>query len=238
MVYYISMGIGSRIVSRLGEDASHKLSAFVEVSEIMREEVGIRLTHMDKKTELGKIITWSNNLQSKVAYSCGTMWSEIGRSALQQTSDVEAVSGRGRCRCGTSKALKWSWHGGVHPSFFWGCKAYTGFDQARHDKAIGLRDQSFEAVVTTPQFSCHLLPSDMSAMVIHLDEAKCHYANELATSEEDISRARQVFGKNFPEDVEARRDFFISLKDKTVDLLSQRSSTPHEQLDTACNTED
>ena len=36
----LSMGISSRIVSRLGEGASTKLAAFVEVSKMMTEEVG------------------------------------------------------------------------------------------------------------------------------------------------------------------------------------------------------
>jgi len=60
------MGISSRIVTCLGEDASTKLGAFVEVNEIMTEEVGINLTDVDRNAELGKILAWSNNLQSKV----------------------------------------------------------------------------------------------------------------------------------------------------------------------------
>ena len=52
----LSMGISSRIVSRLGEGASTKLAAFVEVSEMMTEEVGITLTNVDRKTELGKVL--------------------------------------------------------------------------------------------------------------------------------------------------------------------------------------
>ena len=74
----LSMGISSRIVSRLGEGASTKLAAFVEVSKMMTEEVRITLTNVDRKTELGKVLAWSNDLQSKVVHSCGTLWSEIG----------------------------------------------------------------------------------------------------------------------------------------------------------------
>jgi len=217
----LCMGISSRIVTRLGEDASTKLAAFVEVSEIMTEEVGINLTNVDRNAELGKILAWSNNLQSKVVLSCGALWSDIGKSALQQTPDAEAAIGRGRCRCGSSKALRCSWHGGVNPSFFWGCRAYTRFDQARHDKAIGVRAQPFQTVITTPRFSQHLLESEMKVMVVRLDAAKAHYANEMITDE--VTKAKQVFGDNFPEDVSARGEFFLHLKDEVLNLLSQRN---------------
>ena len=60
---------------------------------------------------------WSNNLQAKVTYSCSQLTIEIGKSVLQQSPNSEAADGRGRCRCGATKVLKCSWHGGVHPSF-------------------------------------------------------------------------------------------------------------------------
>ena len=44
----LSMGISSRIVSRLGEGATTKLAAFVEVSEMMTEEVDITLTNVHR----------------------------------------------------------------------------------------------------------------------------------------------------------------------------------------------
>ena len=228
----LSMGISSRIVSRLGEGASTKLAAFVEVSKMMTEEVRITLTNVDRKTELGKVLAWSNDLQSKVVHSCGTLWSEIGKSALQQTPDAEAFSGRGRCRCGSSKALKCSWHGGVHPSFFWGCRTYTRFDQARHDKAIGLRSQPFHTVITSPQLNCYLLESDLNVMAVRIDEAKTHYTTAMITSEE-LSKAKQVFGDDFPDEVSARSGFFAKLKDEVVSLISKHSAM---QPDTASNT--
>ena len=55
------MGTSSRIVSRLGEGASTKLAASVEVSEMMTEEVGITLTNVDRMTELGKVLAWSSS---------------------------------------------------------------------------------------------------------------------------------------------------------------------------------
>ena len=142
--------MGSRILGCLDEESNTKLSAFVEVSDIMTEEVGMSLTNIHSKSGVGKIPAWSDNLQTKVAQVvCFGVKSEKQLySKLQITSTGR---GCGRCRCGASKALKCSWHSGVHPSFFWGCKLYTRFDQVRHDKAIGLRGQSLEDECTVQQ---------------------------------------------------------------------------------------
>ena len=80
--------------------------------------MGKGLTNLDKKTELGRHVAWSNDLQSKVTHSYGLLMGEIGKCALQQTPDVEAAEGCGCCRCGSTKAIKCSWHGGLHPSFY------------------------------------------------------------------------------------------------------------------------
>ena len=152
---------------------------------------------------------------------------------LQQTPDAEAFSGRGRCRCGTSKALRRSWHIGVHPSFFWGSRTYTRFDQARHDKAIGLRSQSFQTVITSPRLNSHLLESDLNVMGVRLDEAKTYYTNATITTEE-LSKAKQAFGDDFPDDVSARSGFFTKLKDEVLSLISKYSAM---QPDTASNTD-
>lgn len=53
------MGISSCALARLGEDAAVKLSAFVEVSEVLADEVGISLTNVVSKSlrlELGQTI--------------------------------------------------------------------------------------------------------------------------------------------------------------------------------------
>jgi len=50
----------------------------------------------------------------------------------------------------------------------------------------------------------------MKVMVVRLDAAKAHYASEMITDE--VTKAKQVFGDNFPEDVSARGEFFLHLK--------------------------
>ena len=137
------------------------------------------LTNVDSKPQMGKVAACSNNLQSKVVNWNCVYWSKSGKAALQQTPLIDASSccGRGRCRCGSVKALKCSWHSGVHPSFFWGCKLYTKFDQVRHDRAVGLRGQLFEVVISSTHYNSHLLQSDLSRMEFHLNEAKKYDTN-------------------------------------------------------------
>ena len=118
---------------------------------------------------------WSNNLQAKVTCSCSQLMIEIGKSVLQQSPNSEAADGCGRCRCGATKVLKCSWHGGVHPSFFGGCKLYTRFDQARHDRAIGVRGESFDTIISSPRYNSHLVLNELKAMLSHLEEAKSYY---------------------------------------------------------------
>lgn len=51
MEFYVPSidGISSHVLARLGEDAAAKVSAFVEVSEVITE-VGISLTNVDSKS--------------------------------------------------------------------------------------------------------------------------------------------------------------------------------------------
>ena len=116
----LSLGLSARIFRHLGDDTTTKLAAFIEVSDVLTEDIGISFTNVDKKSIFGKELMWSNNLQAKVTHSCSQLMIKIGKSVLQQSPNSEATDGRGRCRCGATKLLKCSWHGGIHPSFFLG----------------------------------------------------------------------------------------------------------------------
>ena len=47
----LSLGLSARILSRLGDNATTKLAAFIEVSDVLTEEIGISLTNVDKKSD-------------------------------------------------------------------------------------------------------------------------------------------------------------------------------------------
>ena len=70
-------------------------------------------------------------------------------------------------------------------------------------------------------------------MGVRLDEAKTYYTNATITTEE-LSKAKQAFGDDFPDDVSARSGFFTKLKDEVLSLISKHSAM---QLDTASNTD-
>ena len=66
----LSFWFSARILSRLGDDATTKLAAFIEVSYVLTKEIGITLINVDKKSDFGKELMWSNNLRAKVTHSC------------------------------------------------------------------------------------------------------------------------------------------------------------------------
>ena len=55
-------------------------------------------------------------------------------------------------------------------------------------------------------------------MAARLDEAKTHYTTAMITSEE-LSKAKQVFGDDFPDEASARSGFFAKLKDEVVSFI-------------------
>ena len=69
-----------------------------------------------------------------------------------------------------------------------GCHTHTRYDHAMHDKAIGLRSQPFQTVITSPRLNCHLLESDLNVMAVRLDIAGTHYTTAMITTEE-LSKA-------------------------------------------------
>lgn len=119
---------------------------------------------------------------------------------------------------------------------FWGCKLYTKFDQVRHDKALGLRSQSFEEVLSNMQYKSHLLQSDLNRMEYHLDEAKKYYKNESnsTTDAREVAKAKQVFGDSFPEEIEGQENYFTSPKEKVTEVISHRFSSDQVQLKNKC----
>ena len=108
--------------------------------------------------------------------------------------------------------------------------------QVRHDRAVGLRGQSFEAVISSTQYNSHLLQSDLSRMQFYLDEAKKYYTNESSntTDTREVEKAKQVFGEIFLKKMEARENYFASLTEKVVEVISHRfrgSSPQGEHVD-------
>ena len=101
--------------------------------------------------------------------------------------------------------------------FFWVCKLYTRFDQARHDRAIGVRGESFDTNISSPRNNSHLVLNELKVMLSHLEESKSYY---LTPSAEDTIKPQQVFGDDYPTEISAPAVFLSSLNDKVSNLIS------------------
>ena len=73
----LSSSISSRIIERLGEDAADKIASFLDVNQIMVEEVGSSLSSADRKSNIGKVLLHSNHFPKKVI-SCRSLFSDLG----------------------------------------------------------------------------------------------------------------------------------------------------------------
>ena len=85
------------------------------VTNIFNPETGI----------FGKGLLHSNHFPKKIVTSCGSLLSDLGKAALQLSPEVQALSGHGRCKCRSEKALKFSWKDHMITSFFGGCRSCT-----------------------------------------------------------------------------------------------------------------
>ena len=54
-----------------------------------------------------------------------------------------------------------------------------------------------------------------------------YYTNESnsTTDAREVAKAKQIFGDNFPEEMEARENYFMSLKEKVTQVISHRFSS-------------
>ena len=55
------------------------------------------MTNVDKKSDFGKELLWSNNLQAKISNSYSQLMIGIGKYVLQQSGNSEVADGRGHC---------------------------------------------------------------------------------------------------------------------------------------------
>ena len=70
-------------------------------------------------------------------------------------------------------------------------------------------------------------------MEYYLDEAKKYYTNESnsTTDAKQVAKAKQVFGDSFPEEMEARENYFASLKEKVTEVISHRFSSESSSVE-------
>ena len=128
-----------RIKERLGEHAGFKLAAYLEVQEIVHEEIVSAINGASVKSQVGQLKQWVGDLPISVCKSVFSIEQAVGHQAFQLSEYWE--EGQGRCRCSAVKVIRFGWKLSPipYPSFFGGCSRYTPQDAYSHDKGIPIK---------------------------------------------------------------------------------------------------
>ena len=145
--HFLETSVQERVDGRLGERAEDMLTTYIQVNEIVKEELCSSIANCSGLSYLGKLRTWTNGLQNKLIAACSDTATCVAKSAMQHTTHLDAQS-IGRCQCGGVKVLKVNWKCvSDTPSFFWGCAHYRTFERYQHDRAVPFRSATIKSVV-------------------------------------------------------------------------------------------
>ncbi len=124
-----------RVLDRLGDDSAWMLQTYLSVGKIIEEEVHASFRSAQWGSKLSEHEEWTGKLPSKLLAQSFSLAHSVAEATFEMTSEWRP--GEGRCQCGSTKRLRFSWKTAPigYPSFFWGCVNYSRGDQARHDRA-------------------------------------------------------------------------------------------------------
>ena len=119
----LATSVQEKVASRLGERGCKMLSTFIEVNEIIKEELVIAMNNGSSESYPGMLAGWTNNLARKVFNASSETYTSIAKAALHHTVTNK---GSGYCQCGGVRVLKFTWREGNDsvPSF-WGVAPVT-----------------------------------------------------------------------------------------------------------------
>ena len=157
----LATSIQEKVSSCLGERGCDMLTNYIEVNEIVKEELMVALNNGGSDSYLGKLREWTDNLPNKVLSASSDTFSSIAKAALHHSSDVIANKGSGRCQCGGVKVLKVNWksRNDSLPSFFWGCTHYRAIEKFQHDRAVPFCSATVSSILVSDGDLQHLLHS-------------------------------------------------------------------------------
>lgn len=162
--HFLQTNVQERVASRLGEKAGEMLRNYLEVNEIIKEEVTSSISNCSQSTPLGRLNMWSNGLQRKLITSCCDTLSSIAKSAMQH-SDTQPDQHIGRCQCGGVKVLKVNWKNVSDlPSFFWGCGRYRQFERYQHDRAVSFRSATLKTITDNANHLMKMTSKDLMSV--------------------------------------------------------------------------
>ena len=186
------------------------LSMYMEVNQVLKEEMIMTISNASDRSPLGKHALWTNSLCQKVLNGCLDTSTSVAKAALQH-SDAGMSSSVGRCQCGGVKVLKWKCDSVGEPSYFWGCSRYRVNERFDHDKAISFRSANLDMLLGSTQYVLKLSDGDLSCLIKFIDNAV------------DLERMKRVYG-GVPDSSASEVEYIHSFAERANTIMEQRRS--------------
>ena len=222
--------VQERVSSRLGERACDMLTSYIEVAQIIKEELLMSITNSSSSSPLGKLNVWTNELPTKVLSSMSDVFTIVARSSLQHTKDLDVRNCTGRCQCGGVRVLKFVWKPGddTVPSFFWGCARYRANERYQHDRAISFRSATVDGVLSKAHYLSKISDADLRVLErLLVDQMKFYKEGEPVT-EDILSKIAKIYGGtpdvHTNEGLATYIDGFISVVSTEMKRRQQKTS--------------
>ena len=217
----LATGIQQRVASRLGERANELLVSFMEVNDVIREEISSTLSGCGKESSLGKINAWTNELPSKVLVQSSKTFGEVAKAGLLHVCS-DLVGADSRCRCGGTKVLKFKWEENEAPSFFWGCGRYRPNETYLHDRTKPLRSSLKEI---SSKYVAFMSEKDIRRLVSRIEDTLSDLDTHTETDlpEEKLSLLKDCFCE-CPENVGIKEYIRAFADGFRAHLLSRESN--------------
>ena len=207
--HFLQTNVQERVASRLGDKATEMLSNYLEVNEIVKEEVTSSISNCSPSTTLGKLNVWSNGLQRKLISSCCDTLSSVAKSAMQHSTQPD--QNIGRCQCGGVKVLKVNWKSVSDiPSFFWGCGRYRTFERYQHDRAVPFRSATLKTITD----NVHHLVKITSKDLMNIKSMLCDNSEALKDNNSEL--LQKLLGCTNDQDCSSQLESIMSVIDKEL----------------------
>lgn len=203
---------------------------YIEVNQVLKEEMIMTISNASDRSPLGKHALWTNSLGQKVLTGCLDTSTSVAKAALQH-SDAGMISSVGRCQCGGVKALKWKCDSVGEPSYFWGCSRYRVNERFDHDKAISFRSANLEVILGSPQYLLKLSDGDLSRLIKFIEDEEKN-VKDGGSNAVDLERMKRVYG-GVPDGSASEIEYIHSFAERANTIMEQRQSifkTPPENL--------
>lgn len=207
--HFLQTNVQERVASRLGEKAGEMLCNYLEVNEIVKEEISSSISNCSQSSPLGRLNMWSNGLQRKLITSCCDTLSSVAKSAMQHSA-TQPDQHVGRCQCGGVKVLKVNWKNVSDlPSFFWGCGRYRQFERYQHDRAVSFRSATLKTITDNAHHMAKMTSKDLSE---NSDLLK-----------DDVELVQKLLGCSNSQDCLSQLEAVMAIIDKELQTRSQGS---------------